>query len=135
MEEASLPPERRIPPLLFPYNSNDASLAGLIARWVRRHQVDAVLCNWGNILDLLESENLKVPDAVACATLCLCEPFPPRLAGVRPHLRALGERAVSIVVAQLKSSERGAVPVLTLQARSDQGWGRGAGLCCATIAG
>jgi LacI family transcriptional regulator len=107
MEEASLPPDRRVPPLLFPYNSEKESLSGLIARWVKRHQVDVVLCNWGNIRDMLESEGLSVPRQVACATLCLCDPFPPGLAGIRPHLHLLGERAVSIVVAQLKSTERG----------------------------
>jgi len=29
------------------------------------------------------------------------------LAGVKPHLQLLGERAISIVVAQLKTTERG----------------------------
>lgn len=107
MEEASLPPERRVPPLLFPYTSDTRSLGGMIGRWVRRHQVDAVLCNWGNIGSMLEAEGLKVPQDVACAGLCLCDPVPPGLAGVRPHLHLLGERAVSILVAQLKSGERG----------------------------
>ena len=107
MEEASLPPEKRVPPLLFPYNSDEASLRGMIARWVRRHKVDVVLCNYANILDMLEDEELKVPRQVACATLCLGDHCSPRLAGVRPHLDLVGERAVSIVVAQLKSTERG----------------------------
>jgi LacI family transcriptional regulator len=107
MEETSVPPERRVPPLLFPYNSDSASLAGMIARWVRRHQVDAVLCNWANIRELLEADGQRVPSQVACACLCLCDPAPAGLAGIRPHLHLLGERAVSIVVAQLKSGERG----------------------------
>jgi len=107
MEEASLPPERRVPPLLFPYNSDSVSLGGMIARWVRRHNVDVVLCNWGSIQTLLESEGLKVPTDVACACLCLCAPDQPGLAGVRPNLQLIGERAVSIVVAQLKTTERG----------------------------
>ena len=107
MEEASLPPERHVPPLLFPYNSDSVSLGGMIARWVRRHNVDVVLCNWGSIQHMLESEGLKVPADVACACLCLCDPVQPGLAGVRPNLHLLGERAVSIVVAQLKTTERG----------------------------
>ena len=106
MEEASLPPERRVPPLIFPYNIDEASLGGMIARWVRRHGVDVVLCNWGNIQNLLDHQGLKVPQDVACAGLCLCEPFEPGLAGVRPHLDLVGERAVSVVVAQLKSAGR-----------------------------
>jgi DNA-binding LacI/PurR family transcriptional regulator len=107
MEEASLPPERRIPPLLFSYNIDGGSLSGIIARWVRRHQVDAVMCNWISIHDMLETEGLKVPGDVACAGLCLCGNASPKLAGVRPHLDLVGERAISIVVAQLKSTERG----------------------------
>lgn len=107
MEEASLPPERHVPPLLFPYNISKADLTGLIARWVRRHQVDVVLCNWNSMHVQLQREGLKIPEEVAFAGLCLCEPIPPGLAGVRPHLDLVGERAVSIVVAQLKSVERG----------------------------
>jgi Transcriptional regulators len=107
MEEASIPPERRVPPLLFPYNSDAVSLGGMIGRWVRRHQIDAVLCNWANIRELLEDDGLQVPNQVACACLCLSDSTPPGLAGIRPHLPLLGERAVSIVVTQLKSGERG----------------------------
>lgn len=107
MEEASIPPERRVPPLLFPYNSGASSLGGMLGRWARRHNVDAVLCNWVNIREMLETDGLHVPSQVACACLCLCDPTPPGLAGIRPRLDLLGERAVSIVVAQLKSGERG----------------------------
>jgi LacI family transcriptional regulator len=107
MEEASLPPDRRVPPLLFPYSLTFDELSGMIARWVRRHRVDVVLCNWSSIDELLRREGLAVPEQVACAGLCLCGDQPPSLAGVRPHLDLVGERAVSIVVAQLKSTERG----------------------------
>jgi LacI family transcriptional regulator len=79
----------------------------MIARWVRRHRIEAVISNWGSIQTMLEGEGLRVPDEVACACLCLCDPLPPGLAGVRPPLHLLGERAVSIVVAQLKTTERG----------------------------
>ncbi len=107
MEEASLPPERVVPPLLFPYISDPESLSGMIARWVRRHRVDVVICNWESIQSLLASYGLKVPGEVACAGLCLTDSSPPGLAGIRPHLGLLGERAVSIVVGQLKSAEHG----------------------------
>jgi len=107
MEEAALPLVRRVPPLLFPYNISPPELAGMLARWVRRHQVEVVLCNWSHIGDLLASEGLRVPEEVACAGLCLCEDSPPELGGMRPRLDVVGERAVSIVIAQLKSGERG----------------------------
>jgi LacI family transcriptional regulator len=66
-----------------------------------------VLCNWTNIVAMLKREGLRVPDEVACASLCLCDPAPPGLAGIRPRFDLVGERAISIVVAQLKSGERG----------------------------
>jgi LacI family transcriptional regulator len=108
MEEASIPAERRVPPLLFPYNCDCPFLAGMIGRWIRRHSVDVVLCNWVTIQAMIETQGLRVPEDVACACLCLCDPTPPGLAGIRPRLDLLGERAVSIVVAQLKTTERGA---------------------------
>lgn len=107
MEEASLPPDRRVPPLLFPYVSTAESLSGMIGRWVRRHRVDVVICNWTNLQAMMRRAGLRVPDEVGCACLCLCDPAPTGLAGIRPDLSLLGERAVSITVAQLKSSERG----------------------------
>lgn len=113
MEEASLPLDRRVPPLLFPYNISWQPLCGMIGRWVRRNHVDVVLCNWSSIPAMLEQEGFRVPGEVACASLCLCEPMATcgvvglKLAGVRPRLDLVGERAVSTVVAQLKASERG----------------------------
>ncbi len=107
MEEAAIAAECRVPPLLFPYYSDAVSLAGLIARWVRRHKVDVVICNWASIQEMLVSEGLQVPQEVACACLCLCAPEQPGLAGVRPLLHLVGERAVSIVVSQLKSGQLG----------------------------
>jgi Transcriptional regulators len=107
MEEAAVPLEHRVPPLLFPYNLSGDVLSGMLARWVRRHRVDIVLSNWRSIQDLLRREGLALPHDVACAGLCICDDASDGLAGVHPRLDLVGERAVSIVVAQLKSTERG----------------------------
>ena len=104
MEAAALPEAQRVPPLLFPYNINESALSAMLGRWVRRNAIDVVLCNWQNIADMLRQAELKVPEQVACANLCLCDTEEHYLAGVRPRLDLVGERAVSIVVAQLKSS-------------------------------
>ncbi|MCU0792813.1 MAG: LacI family transcriptional regulator [Opitutaceae bacterium] len=106
MEEASLPPEERIPPLLYPYRTDERALGGLMARWVRRHRLDVLLTNHPDPTRLLSREGLRVPRDVACAGLCVA-PGPARLAGIHPRFDLVGERAVSIVVAKLKSSERG----------------------------
>ena len=111
MELASIPLERQVPPLVFPYNTNHEMLGGMIARWVKRHQADVVLCNWISICSIIEAAGLRVPHDVACACLCLCEPMPAGLAGVRPHLNLVGARAVSIVVTQLKSGQIGPAEV------------------------
>lgn len=113
MEEATLPTDRRVPPLLFPYNIAWEPLCGMVSRWVTRNHVDVVLCNWSSIQSMLQHAGFRVPDDVACASMCVYEPAAGcadtihGLAGVRPRLDLVGERAVSNVVAQLKASERG----------------------------
>ncbi len=107
MEQAGLPIERRVPPLLFPYAITYAALGAMIARWVRRHRIDAVLSNHGAIQSMLAAEGIVVPQDVGCAHLCLCPPVSADAAGMQPRLDVVGERAVSIVVTQLKSSEQG----------------------------
>lgn len=108
MELNHMPPERQVPPLIFPYYNDGIMLAGMIKRWVHRHQIDVVLCNWLSIKNMIELEGLRVPDEVACACLCLCGPRNDgSLAGIKPKLNLVGERAVSIVVSQLKSSQLG----------------------------
>jgi len=106
MEQVTVPPDRRVPPLVFSYYVTHDSLAGSLGRWVRRHRIDAVICNWTNTREMLESAGLSVPGEVAWACLCLTTAdF--TTAGVRPNLDLVGERAVSILVSKLKSTERG----------------------------
>lgn len=107
MEQAELPFERRVPPLLFPYAISELALGAMIGRWIRRHQVDAVLTNQGHIQIMLAREGLHAPQDVGIAHLCLCQPPPADLAGICPRLDVVGERAVSIVVTQLKNLEHG----------------------------
>jgi len=107
METTEMPAADRVPPLLFPYNMTEGNLSAMLARWARRHAVDVVLCNWVNIGDMLRRAGLKAPQDIAYASLCLCDPVEPGLAGVRPQFQVIGERAISIVVTQLKGGERG----------------------------
>ncbi|MDX2186283.1 MAG: LacI family DNA-binding transcriptional regulator [Opitutaceae bacterium] len=108
MEVSAFPEERRIPPLLYPYNMRCEDLAVLLGRWVRRHKLDAVLCNLTQIQSILEQAGFRVPTDIACATLSACDPAAhSHLAGTWPQYRIVGERAVSIVVTQLKAGEPG----------------------------
>lgn len=106
IEQAALPPDERIPPLLFPYNCDASTVSGLLGRWVARHRVDAVLCNWLNLDELLADAGLLVPRDLACACLCLLEPRS-QLAGVVPNLHIVGATAVSLVAQLLRAGERG----------------------------
>lgn len=107
METAAFPEQERVPPLLFPYNIPMEAVSGMIGRWVRRNHIDVVLCNWLVIGEMLAASGLRVPDEVAFANLCISNPKDSHMAGMRPRLDLVGERAVSIVVAQLKSSALG----------------------------
>lgn len=106
IEQSVVAPDDRIPPLLFPYNCDTSTVSGLLGRWIRRHRVDAVMCNWLNIPELLTEAGLRVPDEVACACLCLLEPRP-TLAGVVPNLPLIGTNAVSLLATLLRADERG----------------------------
>lgn len=106
IEQSALPAEVRVPPLLFPYNCDNTTVRGLLGRWARRHRVDAVMCNWLNIEELLVGADLRVPDDIACACLCLLEPRP-NLAGVVPNLHIVGANAVSLLASMLRAGERG----------------------------
>lgn len=106
IEQDSIPLERRVPILLFPHNVTMSVAQGLISRWIKRHQLDAVLCNWTNIDRMIELEGLSVPGDVACACLCLLDPES-RVAGVVPHLKVVGEKAVHQVASLLRLEQRG----------------------------
>ncbi len=112
IEQSTLAPRDRVPPLLFPYNCDAATVSGLIGRWVRRHRVDAVLCNWFNLLELLQGAGLRVPDEIGCACLCLLEPRP-QLAGVVPNLRIVGANAVAGLASLMRAGERGVPEIAT----------------------
>jgi LacI family transcriptional regulator len=106
IEQSALPAADRIPPLFFPHGVDGRQVARLVGRWVRRHAVEVVLCNWYSIADLLREAGFKVPEEVACACLCLIESRVP-LAGVVPNLRVVGSNAVSMLASQIRSGERG----------------------------
>lgn len=95
-----------IPVLLFPYQASEEQAAKLLGQWIRKHKLEAVLCNWYTTREMLESCGLSVPDDIACALLCLMENNP-TLAGVAPNLTMVGVKAVSLLASQLKQGTRG----------------------------
>lgn len=105
-EQATVPVEDRVPELLFPYNSSATQVSDLLGKWIRQHRIDAVLCNWSIVDELVERAGFKVPHDVACACLCLLDKDK-RLAGVCPNLRMVGVKAISLLTTLLKSGDRG----------------------------
>ena len=106
IEQEAWPAEFRVPPLLFPYNASAEAASGLLGRWIARHQVDAVLCSWPSVVDLLHRANLTVPEQVACACLRLID-ADGRIAGVAPRLEVVGAKAVSLLAAQMRAGRLG----------------------------
>jgi LacI family transcriptional regulator len=106
IERVAVPAKDHIPELLFPHQTNYKEVSSLLGQWVRKHKVDAVICNWGNISELLAIAGLRVPRDVACSCLCLMEENT-GLAGVFPNLHMVGVKAVSLLTSQLKQGTQG----------------------------
>jgi DNA-binding LacI/PurR family transcriptional regulator len=106
IEQAAVPPKDRVPELLFPHQASATQVSALLGEWVRRHKIDAVLCNWTTIEELLAQAGLRVPTDIACACLCLLEKSE-SLAGIYPNLHMVGFKAVSLLTTQLKLGTRG----------------------------
>jgi LacI family transcriptional regulator len=106
IERVAVPAKDHIPELLFPRQTTYEEVSTLLGQWVRKHKVDAVICNWGNIGELLAMAGLRVPRDVACACLCLMEDNS-GLAGIFPNLHMVGVKAVSLLTSQLKQGTQG----------------------------
>jgi len=106
VERASIPPADHIPELLFPHQAGSALVSSLMGDWVRKNKIDAVLCNWSSVGDLLAAAGLSIPKDVACACLCLLGQNT-ELAGIYPNLHMVGLKAVSLLTSQLKLGTRG----------------------------
>ncbi len=124
LEQNAIPAAERVPELLFPYNCSMAQAGELLGGWIRSHRVDAVLCNWSVIGEMLRAAGLLVPEQVACASLCLLDRGS-ELAGVCPNPGVVGAKAVSLVAAMLKSGERG-VPQFASRTFVKSSWQDGA---------
>lgn len=107
IEQAGRAPRDRIPPLFFRYHDTPQSAATRFRTWVRRHDVQVVICNWDEILDLTREAGLRVPRDVACCCLCLSGPDP-RLSGVIQNHRIVGQLAAEMLALNLRQGRRGA---------------------------
>jgi LacI family transcriptional regulator len=96
-----------VPPLLLS-GAPDAARVRATGDWVRRHRIDAVISNWGNIPATLRQAGLRLPRDVAVASLDVLPAEGPA-AGMRQNHRIVGERAAEQLASLMRSNVRGLV--------------------------
>jgi DNA-binding LacI/PurR family transcriptional regulator len=101
-----------IPPLLFPRNAMAPDVVPLLGAWIKEHSIDAVICNWTSIRQLLADAGYKVPRDIACACLCLSRKNA-ALAGIVSNMGLVGQRASTLLATLLRSERRHAPTLAT----------------------
>ncbi|OIQ90070.1 HTH-type transcriptional repressor PurR [mine drainage metagenome] len=91
----------RIPPLYFPFGARSPEAIPLLKQWVLQHRLEAVMCNWFTIDDMLGQCGFRIPNDIACACLNL-DPLRSIDTGVTQNHRIVGERAAEELLIELK---------------------------------
>ncbi len=124
LEQSALRRSQRAKPLLFPSNLTLPAAAKILAEWIRRESIEAVICNWASIRRLVHAGGLACPQSVACACLCLRQPSP-SLAGVVANLGLVGSQLTGMLAALLQSEQYG-VPAAPTRSYVEGIWHDGA---------
>ncbi len=103
--QQSLPPESRVPLLLFP--NNDISRGyGVFAKWMREHRPDALITFDTHVPAWLDRLNLRVPKDIGFVV----HDWTPKMktyAGIYQRRDHLAAAAVDLIVTQLSQHEHG----------------------------
>ncbi len=102
MEEESLEPSERIPPLFYPYGTGHKELAEELSLWIERHKLTAVLHDF----DSRWLGRPALPDHARWISLCEAQ-VRPGFRGIDPMAATIGEKAVETVAMLLRTGERG----------------------------
>jgi LacI family transcriptional regulator len=105
VEQASLPEDERVTPLVFPL-ADAPSLPSILPEWVRDEKVDVIISNWNELLDIFPAAHMRVPDQVAFASLD-AQPTMPHVAGVVQNHRLVGIRAMEQLCLMAETHQRG----------------------------
>lgn len=101
--QSEFPRLEKIPPLFFPPRATTTTILPLLGPWIRQHRVDAIMSNWRSVDQMLEA--LKDPAATKIGRVCLCcSPEEHELAGIRPNLDLVGQRAISLLGSIINAS-------------------------------
>jgi LacI family transcriptional regulator len=124
LEQTAVRKNQRVEPLFFPSNISHAAVAEIQGSWIKRESIDAVVCNWGNILELLRIIKIDCPEEVACACTCLMEPAP-GLAGVVGNFELVGSQLTRMLAALLQAEQYG-IPEMPTNSYIEGIWHAGA---------
>jgi LacI family transcriptional regulator len=103
-----------VPPLHYRYDDDIPSIVTRVARWVRRHRLDAVVSNLDSMNELLRLGGLRAPRDVAWACLSLNAPDS-AMAGIVQNHHWVGRQAAAVLGLLLQGGQRGqpAAPTAT----------------------
>lgn len=127
VEQALHPELARIPPF-FDYDYEEsraapAEYARKVARYIRRHRIDAILTSDHLILEALRATRIAVPERLGVAGLSL----PPEhgdLSGIVEDSRRIGAIAVDMLVGMIQRGERG-IPDIPIRTHFEGVWTEG----------
>lgn len=110
VEQAAMPEGARVEPLYLPSEVRHYRFARLLAGWIKRESLDAVISSWTHIRSIVEASGHRCPSDTACACMCLSRASPD-LAGVMANFELVGGRAAGLLAGLLQSEQYG-VPAL-----------------------
>ena len=112
IEQASLPEEECVPPLIFGL-AEVPMLPRLLKDWVSQHKVDVIISNWNELLDIFATSGIRLPEDIAFASLDVA-PSLPHLAGVIQNHRLVGQRAMEQLAIMTDTYHRGVPEAQTI---------------------
>ena len=95
-----------VPPLFFEENEDYQSECDRLAEWIDAFEIDAVVSNWGQMIERAASRGIRMPEEVAFASLCLTDASG-AIAGVRQKHEQVGQLAADRLVTRLRSEQFG----------------------------
>jgi LacI family transcriptional regulator len=105
VEQASLPEDERVAPLVFAL-ADVRALPSILPEWLRAERVDVIISNWNELLDIFPAAHIRVPEQVAFASLD-AQPTTPHVAGVVQNHRLVGIRAMEQLCLMAETHQRG----------------------------
>lgn len=113
VEEAALAEEDRVPPFLFPADSGPRKNKEFL-NWIKKHQIEAIVSNWGNIPQALTDAGIDFPGEIAFASLDI-PAVDSDISGVMQNHELVGRTAVEHLAILLHTHQRGvmAAPATT----------------------